>query len=254
MEFWHGSELPRKKLTAGYDGGVHLGTREQAEMRNSAFLHRVSFLGDMTRVRRSKDEGLDWRSKIRSARTAGFDGIVYLNRYEGMSDDGIRALAAHPDPDRMSDKEFRRLVPDAADSFISLDESSVIVREVVPGAGRVKMYHGTSRENAQHLIGNGFDPGAWRAGPNSGRRGLLYLTDDEENARWFAEQHGDGVVLEMSVRACDLIVDPEDGVGNTVVEEMLLETPACLATSKPIPAHLVRMCRSPEPGPVIDGP
>ena len=96
------------------------------------------------------------------------------------------------------------------------------------------LYHGTSASNAADLLEHGFDPARWRAGPNCGRRGLLYLTSDAENARWYAQRHDDGVVLALRVRAGDLIVDPEDGVGETVEEEMAGPLPACLATRRRI--------------------
>lgn len=243
--FWHGSDLPRKRLTAGYDGGVHVGTRAQAEMRNSAFLHKVRFLGDSGRLKRSKDRGLDWRGRIAAARYAGLDGVVYLNRYEGMSNAAIVALAEHPDPDRLSDAAFRKLVPDAEDSLIILDESNAVVDEILTGPGRVRLFHGTSRENAAALTEHGFRPEGWRTGGNGGRSEHLYLTNDPENAAWFAERTGDGAVIEVSVRACDLIVDPEDGIADTVAGELMLGTPGCLATRTAIPAHLVRMTDTP---------
>lgn len=51
-------------------------------MRNRAFLHEVEV--EVTRVRRSRDPGGDWSGRVRAARSAGLDAIVYLNRYEGV--------------------------------------------------------------------------------------------------------------------------------------------------------------------------
>lgn len=108
-------------------------------------------------------------------------------------------------------------------------------------SGLVTLYHGTSARNAADLLEHGLDPARWRAGPNGGRRGLLYLTNDPENAGWYAERFDDGVVLEIEVAVEDLIVDPEDGVGETVEEEMAGPLPACLATRFPVPPDRVRV-------------
>lgn len=42
----------------------------------------------MTRVRRSRDPGGDWSGRVRAARSAGAEAIVYLNRYEGITSEG----------------------------------------------------------------------------------------------------------------------------------------------------------------------
>lgn len=96
------------------------------------------------------------------------------------------------------------------------------------------LFHGTSRENAQDLMSEGFRPETWRKGGNCGGRGLLYLTTSEEDARWFSNEIGEDTVLRIMVRASALIVDPEDGTGGDVAEEMIrsqeLGLPAKLAT------------------------
>lgn len=115
-------------------------------------------------------------------------------------------------------------------------------------SGLVTLYHGTSARNAADLLDHGFDPARWRAGPNGGRRGLFYLTNYPENARWYAERFDDGVVLGIEVAVEDLIVDPEDGVGETVEEEMAGPLPACLATRRAIAPEAVRRL-APDEGP-----
>jgi len=52
------------------------------------------------------------------------EAIVYLNRYEGVSANTIARLAASgrlAGLDRLPDRAFLRLVPEAEDSFVLLD-------------------------------------------------------------------------------------------------------------------------------------
>ncbi|MCE6959576.1 hypothetical protein LAZ40_10965 [Cereibacter sphaeroides] len=120
---WHGSlqRIERLDPASTHDGGVHLGTLEQARMRNSAFLHEVEVT--LGRCRRSRDRGGDWKGRIMAARAAGFDAIVYLNRYEGLATEVIERLQAQGllgRLDGLSDAAFRRHVPEARDSYILL--------------------------------------------------------------------------------------------------------------------------------------
>ena len=54
---------------------------------------------------------------------AGYDGIVYLNRYEGLSKEAGFAIARDPETGdwakRCSDKEFLKVVPEARDSWVA---------------------------------------------------------------------------------------------------------------------------------------
>ena len=119
---WHGSDRRIERFTgAGPDRALHLGTRAQAEMRNRAFLHEVEV--DLGRVRRSRDPGGDWSGRVASARAAGADAIVYLNRYEGICAKTIERLALSgrlSGLDRLPDTAFRRLVPESEDSWVLL--------------------------------------------------------------------------------------------------------------------------------------
>lgn len=235
--FWHGSDLPREKLIPGKDGGIHLGSRGQAEARNlSAFLHEVRF--DPGRVRRAKDAGGAWAGKIASARSARMTSIVYLNRYEGVPNEYLEASIDHAEA---SDSVFRKHVPSAENSVIALYAEDVRAINIVPGKGSVTLYHGTTPENAEALLRHGFDPETWRSGGNGGSRGHLYLTDKPENAAWFAEQLGSDTVLRLRVPAADLVVDPEDGIEDTVVKEFLTAArtglPVTLATRTALEPH-----------------
>jgi hypothetical protein len=133
LRLWHGSavEIERFDPSATRDRGSHFGTREQAAMRNPAVLHAVEI--EVDRVRRCRDRG-DFASAIRSARAAGFDGLVYLNRYEGMTTERITALSDAGQLaglDGLTDAQFRRLVPEARDSFIALDPDRIRVLDVI---------------------------------------------------------------------------------------------------------------------------
>ena len=120
---WHGgaARIESGEMHHSPDGGFHVGTRDQALMRARGVLHEVEV--DITRLRRSRDTGGNWASKVRDARSRGFDAIVYLNRYEGIPAERFDALRQDGSFDRlddMGDKAFRRLVPEARDSYIIL--------------------------------------------------------------------------------------------------------------------------------------
>jgi hypothetical protein len=133
LTLWHGSDRRIDRFTdKGPDRALHIGTRAQAAMRNPAFLHEVEV--DLSRVRRSRDPGGDWSGRIRAARAAGMEAIVYLNRYEGVSADTIARLAASgrlAGLDRLPDRSFRRLVPEAEDSFVLLDPGHARIVQVI---------------------------------------------------------------------------------------------------------------------------
>lgn len=133
LRLWHGSkaEVERFDPAATRDRGCHFGSREQAAMRNAAVLHLVEI--EVTRVRRCRDRG-DFASAVRSARAAGFDAIVYINRYEAMTTERIEALQAAGKLhglDDLTDAAFRRLVPEAQDSLIVLDGDRIRILEVI---------------------------------------------------------------------------------------------------------------------------
>lgn len=238
IELWHGSDRPLREIHPGSDGGIHLGTREQAMMRNSAFLHRISV--EMPgKMARSKDTGGGWAKKISQARASGHEVIRYLNRWEGIPHDWH--MRTKKDPDDMTDAEFRKTFPEMTDSYIMTGDEPLRASEIIPGPGMITLYHGTGMENAENLMRDGFNPERYVTGSNGGRRGHLYLTDDPENARWYAERADNGVVLKIRVRAEDLIVDPEDGTHEDVTGELMSELPASLATRTMIMGHHFRV-------------
>lgn len=116
----------------------------------------------------------------------------------------------------------------------------------------LRLFHGTTAENAEALLRDGFDPSRRILGANGGRAGHFYLTSTTENAGWYAGQ--EGVVLEVRVPFRDLVVDPEDGIGSSVVFELMSEhgLPANLATRHRIRADAFR--RREIEGPVASEP
>jgi hypothetical protein len=118
--------------------------------------------------------------------------------------------------------------------------------------GTVTLYHGTDDVSGESLIENGWEPNAWSAGGNCGQTRCLYLTSEPENALWFAEEKGFSTVLAVELAVADLIVDPEDGIGESVAEEIEIAErnglPYNLAAVRPIPAGAFRL-HEPHPAP-----
>jgi hypothetical protein len=132
LVLYHGTtadihEFDNDKVVAGF----HFGTPSQAGMRVAGESGRnlmPTYL-HVENPRRSKDTGGKWAGKIKSAKAAGHDAIVYLNRYEGIPQEAFQRAVeqiakernSNPDYvrlDELSDEDFRRYVPEAADSYI----------------------------------------------------------------------------------------------------------------------------------------
>lgn len=99
-----------------------------------------------------------------------------------------------------------------------IDYENKALAEFVAG-GMVTLYHGTQPGNAERLLRDGKD-GLAPLGSNLGQPHLLYATTHPENAKWFAEQAGGSDILTVSVPVNQLRVDPEDGVHDSVLEEL----------------------------------
>ena len=79
----------------------------------------------------------------------------------------------------------------------------------------ITLFHGTSENNANLLINNGWKPNKILSGGNMGQSKYLYLTTDKEDALWFAEESGNNTILKISDIPLDYIrFDPEDGDGD----------------------------------------
>lgn len=120
---YHGS---KEKFTVfdkskSKDTGFHFGTEKQAKMRNNKYVIPV-FLNSK-QLKKVKDSGDKWQEKISKAKSQDFDGIIYLNRFEGITthefillkDKGIDISIGGLDA--MSDSEFKKNLPSSEYSY-----------------------------------------------------------------------------------------------------------------------------------------
>lgn len=114
------------------DGGLHFGSLAQAKMRCGSKGRIIKAEVRIAKARSSKDAGGNWASKIKSAKSAGFDAISYLNRYEGIDIDSLnKVLDSGKDPDRMTDAQFRKAFPEAEESVIVFNVDQVRILKTV---------------------------------------------------------------------------------------------------------------------------
>ena len=67
-----------------------------------------------------------WRNEIRKAKSAGYDGIIYLNRWEGMSQNTVmKADREKVDLDRLTDAKMRKYAPELEDSYVVFDPTQI---------------------------------------------------------------------------------------------------------------------------------
>jgi len=115
----------------------------------------------------------------------------------------------------------------------------------------ITLFHGTTTDSARLLEQNGWVPHSFPLGNHCGNPGLLYLTTTIENAMWYAQEKGDDAVVAVEIEVSALIVDPEDGIGDTVQEEFEKSSrsgmPANFATRRPIPAERFAIVSTPAP-------
>lgn len=121
---YHGTvaDLTQFDKTETVDGGFHFGEAKQANMRVAGASGRnlMPVYLSITSPRRSKDAGGRWKAKIVSAKSAGHDGLIYLNRYEGVGIETVqKAQQEGVSLDRLSDAEFRRYAKEARDSYVA---------------------------------------------------------------------------------------------------------------------------------------
>lgn len=90
--------------------------------------------------------------------------------------------------------------------------------ELTEGKRKYTLYHGTCSDA---LCKTGWTPNSGHVGGNRGQSRFLYLSSMPEDALWIAQQKGCDIVLVVhDVPEDSLIVDPEDGIADTVYDEL----------------------------------
>jgi hypothetical protein len=130
---YHGTRDPVPDITSFQiqdisrnPSGFHVGTKSQAEMRMhpKGSLLAIKISPDhLHHIARLKDTGGNWAPRLKRHIRQGRSILTYLNRWEDISAKRAQELA-EIDTDQliaMSDKSFRKLVPEAHDSWIILD-------------------------------------------------------------------------------------------------------------------------------------
>jgi hypothetical protein len=115
-----------------------------------------------------------------------------------------------------------------------------ILETFVPDeTGHYTLYHGTDNHSADHLLKHGWKPNEHHSGNQCGRKQYLYLTNHPDNARWYADQKGSNRVLKVRVHKSHLKVDPEDGIADTVHDELNIKhgLPGNVVAHVSLPAH-----------------
>jgi hypothetical protein len=174
---------------------------------------------------------------LKPSKTADFrrwlveQGVDYTvsNNYGG----GRNTMVVLVNPKKIKKVEiikWKDVPTDEYDLKINLDENA----DVIPA-----LYHGTSRESADSLLKNGWEPNKWAQGGQMGQRRYLYVTNTPDNAQWYADEKDNGTIVKLTnIPKEYLRVDPEDGVGKTVDDELNSShgLPANLVLVKPLPA------------------
>jgi len=130
---YHGLQgrRPRGFTFLGLDDhaeGIHVGTLAQARMRAAGgTVLKLRLRGSaVSRIPRVRDQDGYWKTFLRRRARQGDRILTYLNRYEGIPADRVmKTLDRDLGCKRMTDTAFRKLVPEAEDSWIVLDPSLI---------------------------------------------------------------------------------------------------------------------------------
>lgn len=114
----------------------------------------------------------------------------------------------------------------------------------------ITLYHGTTPESAEFLVQNGWQPNRFATGSQCGQSRYLYLTTHPDDALWFANEKGSDTVLELKdIPYSMLKVDPEDGIGETIEEEIGSPhgLPGKLVLTQTVEASFFELYERPQP-------
>lgn len=103
------------------------------------------------------------------------------------------------------------------------------------------LYHGTTCNNAEALLKNGWRPNEVPIGANNGNPDYLYLSTDRVDAQFYGytnDEHDCVVLAVRDVPLSSLAIDPEDSQRSTVEEELsgAANFPGRFVLSQAIPA------------------
>ena len=122
MTLYHGTD----KVFDRFAPYSHFGTEAQARMRHPKRILTVTVKA--RKLKRLRDTG-DWTvAELRRYERQGFDGVVYLNRYEGIPLEQLETAYVKVPADKLnqlSDTQFKKLIPAAEDSYIIFDPRNV---------------------------------------------------------------------------------------------------------------------------------
>jgi hypothetical protein len=104
------------------------------------------------------------------------------------------------------------------------------------------LYHGTTYDNAEGLLRNGWRPNEVPVGSNNGRPEYLYLSTDQVDAAFYGymnDEYEHTVLAVRDVPLAALAIDPEDSQTSTVGEELAHAAifPGRVLLTQPIPAN-----------------
>lgn len=123
---YHGTRSDFDAFEIGKEGS-HFGTGSQAKMRNGKRV--IEAYLSIKNPKRVKDLPGGWQKAVKAAKSQGHDGIVYLNRFEGVPYERFEELRARgisdAKMDAMSDAQFRKLVPEASDSWVAFEPTQI---------------------------------------------------------------------------------------------------------------------------------
>lgn len=126
---YHATGAVFDEFQPGKDGGIHFGTAAQANMRAPARANVIPVYLHAKKLKRIRDSEGNWKKAIARAKREGYDGIVYLNRYEGIPREEFQVAydkgMSQELMDKIPDKKFRKEFPSAEDSYIVFNAGQI---------------------------------------------------------------------------------------------------------------------------------